>query len=92
MARDAVRTDVMQALDLLLARNRMNRSDLARACGVKVHAMCARFARRSDVAVSSAAIMADAVGFDVALVPKGSDLPAGSILIAVGDEDAHSRS
>lgn len=83
--------DFITAMELIMAHGRTSYSDLARACGVRVGSMIARFERRSDLHVSTAARMADAAGYRLALVPSDSRLPKGSISIRVEEADRHLR-
>lgn len=84
--------EFLDALERVMARDKVNRSDLARACGVGANAMNRRFERRSDLPISTAARMANALGYRIALVPDDLELPDTAAEIAVDDEDRHLRS
>ena len=85
------RLDLIEALSMIMEDGGITYRELARRCDVKELAMGRRFQRRSDVPVSTAARMADALGYQLALVPKSADLPREAAVIAVEDEDRHLR-
>lgn len=84
--------DLIGALSIIMEDGGITYRELARRCGVKEMAMGRRFQRRSDVPISTAARMADALGYRLALVPKGADLPREAAIIEVDEEDRHLRS
>lgn len=84
--------DLIEALSMIMEDGGITYRELARRCDVKEMAMGRRFQRRSDVPISTAARMADALGYRLALMPKSCDLPREAAVIAVEDEDRHLRS
>lgn len=84
--------DLIEALSMVMEENGVTYRELARRCGVKEMAMGRRFQRRSDVPISTAARMADALGYRIALVPTSVDLPREAAVIDVEGEDRHLRS
>ena len=80
---------IMSAIDLIAHNAGMNHSDLAVACDVTKQAMHRRFERIRNVSVGAAAQMAEAAGYEMALEPKGSDYPKGSLRIEAALADKH---
>lgn len=80
---------IMAAMEHLCHRAGMSHSELATACDVSKQAMNKRFAWHQNCSVGIAAQMAEALGYEMALVPKGSDYPPGSIRVAPILADKH---
>lgn len=80
---------VTSALEFAAQRAGMNHSDLADACGISKQAMSRRFDERRNISVGAAAQIAEAAGYELALVPKGSDYPPDSLRIAPVLADKH---
>ena len=72
---------VMAAIEHLCHRAGVNHSELAAMCDVTKQAMHRRMEWRRNASVGAAAQMAEALGYELALVPKGSDYPQGSIRV-----------
>ena len=73
---------IASALDFAAQRAGLNHSDLADLCDVSKQAMSRRFDERKNISVGAAAQIAEAAGYELAIVPKGSDYPEGSMRIA----------
>lgn len=80
---------IMMALEEVAQRRGFNHSDLADACDVTKQAMHRRFEYSRNISVGAAAQMAEAMGYEMALVPKDSDYPHNSIRIAPILADKH---
>ena len=80
---------VMSALDLVAHNAGMSHSDLAAACDVSKQAMHRRFEQRRNISVGVAAQIAEATGYELALVPRGADYPEGSLRIEAALADKH---
>lgn len=76
-----------EAVNAILKSPNWNLSRLGAALGVSRQAISNRINRSDTVRLSSAVEMADALGYEVALVPKHSRLPEGSFRITSGEED-----
>lgn len=73
---------VATALEYAAQRVGLNHSDLADLCGVSKQAMSRRFDERKNISVGVAAQIAEAAGYELALIPQGSDYPPESLRIA----------
>lgn len=80
---------VMSAIEHLCHRAGVNHSELAAMCDVSKQAMNRCFSWRQNCSVGIAAQMAEALGYELALVPKGADYPQGSIRVAPILSDKH---
>lgn len=80
---------IMAAMEHLCHRANMNHSELAAMCDVTKQAMHRRFEWGRNTSVGAAAQMAEALGYEMALVPKGADYPEGSYRIAPILADKH---
>ena len=67
-----------QAVTEMMAGCGMTKARLARATGTSPQVLNDRLGRSRDIRLSTLGTMADALGYDVALVPKWSSLPEGS--------------
>lgn len=79
----------MAAMEHLCHRAGVNHSELAALCNVSKQAMNRRFSWRQNCSVGLAAEMAEALGYELAVVPKGSNYPEGSIRVALTFADKH---
>lgn len=80
---------VTSALALLAHNSDMTHTELATVCGITKQAMSRRFDQRKNISVGAAAEMAEAMGYEMALVPKGSDYPPESIRISPELSEKH---
>ena len=72
---------VIDALDCICSFRGINHSDLADLCDISKQAMSLRFEWQRNISVGAAAQMAEAMGYEMALVPKDSDYPPMSYRI-----------
>lgn len=80
---------VTDAIELIAMRQGVNHSDLASMCGITKQAISRRFERRRNISVGAAAQMAEALGYELALVPMGSDYPIGSYRVEAALAEKH---
>ncbi len=79
---------VAHALTLLRHNAGLTVPELARMVGVSKQAMTERLMPK-NTSVGVACEVADALGYEMALVPKGSDYPEGSIRIEAALSEKH---
>lgn len=80
---------VVAALQLIATKKGFSHSDLARSCDVTKQAMLRRFDEWRNISVGAAAQMAEAMEYELALVPRGSDYPEGSIRVSAVLAEKH---
>lgn len=74
--------NMQEAIGMLIEQSSWTKARLARHFGVTNAAIADRLRpKKTDLKVSTAQQMLDPLGYDIVVVPKGSRLPSGAILI-----------
>jgi len=75
--------NIIQAIEQLINSSaNWNKNRLAKHLNLVPQSLNSRFRPNSSMQVSSAIEMLDPLGYDLVIIPKGSNTPRGSILIS----------
>lgn len=83
------RVHPIQALNLIRVNAGLTCKELGAACGVTKQAIDDRLCNRKNTSSGVVCEMAEAMGYELALVPVGSDYPQGSIRLHAELADKH---
>ena len=80
--------DVLEAINTMLEQSGTSRAALADAVGRTKQALTNMFYKKTDVQTNTLTKMANAMGYDLALVPKGEAAKIdGSLVITSRNDD-----
>lgn len=80
---------IMAAMEEICHKTTTSHTELAELCDVSKQAMHRRFEWCRNTSVGAAAQMAEAMGYEMALIPRGADYPDGSYRVAPILADKH---
>ncbi len=83
------RAHVMACLEQARRRAGSTYEELASACGVTKQAMSRRFDQERNISVGAAAEIAEALGYELVLAPKGGPYARGAMRVAPILADKH---
>ena len=78
---------VFEMLDKLIEDSSWNKSRLAKAMGMLPQTLNTRFTKANSPKVSFVVEMLNLLGYDLVAVPKGSNLPRGSVVVDPSSEE-----